>query len=298
MEFRCEDLPQHGVVLIPPTSPEYDPLLADIQRRIDQPVAGSPPPLPEPMRPRISPENRDTSAILLNRSPKPIALIQQVWTFEDAAGRPSGSSSIGSGWNPSVLLPFGLPEKTLALYGYWHVILPGSKRYLNAQGEQAGDNSDVRPPAGDEIWRGGIAGGRGGGGNRRSAPLAKVTLTLDGVFFADGGFAGPNRKFLWEQVVHTATAHAEVATIARQGHHDGAPAGQILAKITDLTGPVSERPPMPVRPHEASPDSYRAASLGRIAWQIDAQRKHLGDDATVILLLSWNDARPPHFHKL
>jgi hypothetical protein len=296
MEFRCEDLPQHGVVLIPPTSPEYDPLLADIQRRMDQPVAGSPPPLPEPVRPRISPENRDTSAILLNRSPKPIALIQQVWTFEDAAGRPSGSRSIGSGWNPSVLLPFGLPEKTLALYGYWHVILPGSKRYLTASGTQAGDNSDVRPPVGDEVWSGGITGGgsRGGG---RSTPVDKVTLTLDGVFFADGGFAGQNRKFLWEQVVHTAAAHTQVAAIARQGHYDGVPAGKILARIADLTGPVSERPSLP-SPRETNPDVYLGNALGRIAWQLDSIRKHSGDDATVIMLLSWNDTRLPHFHKL
>jgi hypothetical protein len=296
MEFRCEDLPQHGVVLIPPTSPEYDPLLADIQRRLDHPVAGSPPPFPESWRPRISKENRAKSAILVNRSPRAIALIQQVWTFEDASGRKAGSSSIGSGWNPSVLLPFGLPEKNLKLYGYWHVILPGSKRYLNARGEQAGDNSDVRPPVGDEVWSGGIAGGRGGGGDR-AMQIDKVTMTLDGVFFADGGFAGPNRNGLWEQVVHTAAAHTQVAAIARQGHDDGVPAGKILAQIADLTGPPPERPSM-MRPHETNPDGHRGAALGRIAWQLDSIRKHQGDDATVIMLLSWNDTKLPHFHKL
>jgi hypothetical protein len=54
MEFYCEDLPLHGVVLIPPSSPDYDSLLADIQRRIDHPVAGSPP-IPESMQARIWP---------------------------------------------------------------------------------------------------------------------------------------------------------------------------------------------------------------------------------------------------
>jgi hypothetical protein len=29
----CEDLAEHRVVLIPPTSPEFEPLLADLRRR-------------------------------------------------------------------------------------------------------------------------------------------------------------------------------------------------------------------------------------------------------------------------
>ena len=145
MEFYCEDLPQHGVVLIPPSSPEYDPLLADIRRRLNNPVEGSPP-IPDSMRAQISDEDAEVSAILLNRSQNGIAAIYQVWTFEEANGR-KYSSSIGAGSNPSLLLPFGIPEKSLKLYGYWHVILPGSKRYLNANGEQVGDNTDVRPPA-------------------------------------------------------------------------------------------------------------------------------------------------------
>lgn len=43
--FRCEDLRSAGLILVPPSSPDYDPLLADIQRRIDHPspeVAGYP----------------------------------------------------------------------------------------------------------------------------------------------------------------------------------------------------------------------------------------------------------------
>ena len=98
------------------------------------------------MRPKILEEDRETSAILLNRSQHSIAEIQQVWTFEEESGR-TYTSSIGGGANPSVLLPFGLSEKVLNLYRYWKVILPGSKRYLGRNGEQVGDNSDVRPPA-------------------------------------------------------------------------------------------------------------------------------------------------------
>jgi hypothetical protein len=296
MEFYCEDLPQHGVVLIPPSSPDYDPLLADIRRRIEHPVDGSPP-IPESMRARISEQDREASAILLNRSQNGIAAIQQVWTFQETIGR-SYSSSIGGGSNPSVLLPFGIPERHLKLYGYWQVILPGSKRYLNANGEQAGDNSDVRPPAPDEVWTGGFAGGRTGGGRRRG-PMEKVTLTLDGVFFTDGGFAGPNRKGLWEQVVYSAEAHIKVANIARQGHEDGVPPEKILARIEAITGSASDRPPIPRPPSVGSnPEVYRESALQMLAWQIGRAQKSQGDERTVFMLMAWGDAHPPQFHKV
>jgi hypothetical protein len=146
-DFRCEDFPGHGVILVPPTSPEYDSLVADIRSRAEHRVAGSPP-TPDAMRPQIRDEDRETSVILVNRSAKGIAAIQQLWTFEDENGRRS-TSAIGGAANPSVLLPFGIPERFRKLYGYWHVILPGSKRYLTADGEQVGGNCDVRPPEPD-----------------------------------------------------------------------------------------------------------------------------------------------------
>ncbi|GEM_PF-3479837 len=240
MEFRCEDLPQHGVVLVPPTSREYDTLLAEIRRRLENPVAGSPPPLPL-TGPRFPEDERFRSAILVNRGPTGIAAVQQVWTFQEAGGR-SYTSSFGGVTGSSVLLPFGLPERLRKLYGYWHVILPGSKRYLDSRGDILGDNSDVRPPDPDEAWQGGIVRGRGGGG-RLPGLLERVTLTLDGVFFTDGGFAGPNRRGLWDQVVGSAEAHLEAAEIARRGRRQDLTPERIFAEIERALGPAGDRPP-------------------------------------------------------
>src|SRR5689334_24160312 len=82
MEMVCEDLPAYGVILVPPDSPEYDVLLADIERRVASPVPVGPP-LPERARPRIDPEDRATSAILVNRARAGIASIYQIWTFQE-----------------------------------------------------------------------------------------------------------------------------------------------------------------------------------------------------------------------
>ncbi len=296
MEFHCDDLPQFGVTLIPPSSPDYDRLLLDIQQRFDHPKEGSPP-LPASMRPKIL-EDRETSAILLNRSQHGIVEIQQVWTFEEVSGR-TYTSSIGGGANPSVLLPFGLSEKSLNLYKYWRVILPGSKRYLGRNGQQVGDNSDVRPPGPDEVWTGGGWGMGGAGGARRSrGPLQKVTLTLDGVFFDDGGFARPNQKGLWEQIVMSADAHLRVAAMARQAHDDGENPEKILAAIEAVTGPATDQPPPPPPGDVRTPESYRESALKRLAWGIGMARKHQGDERAVYTLLAWANEPVPHFHKL
>jgi hypothetical protein len=290
MDFRCEDLPSQGVLLVPPGAAEYQGLLDDVRNRVDHPAAGAPPFPP----PRIAAEDLALSAILLNRAAAPIALIQQVWTFEDAAGRAS-SAAIGNGINPSVLLPFGVPDRELRLYRYWHVILPGSKRLVTPAGEILGDNTDVRPPGPDEMWQGGVMGGRGGGGGRGHAPSVRVTLTLDGVLFADGAFAGPNRRGLWEQTVSTAEAYVDSANVARRLHDEGAPSDRILAAVESaLGGHEFGSPPRAGSP----PEGYRSWARGIIGNRVMGMRNNLGDDRAVYTILSWLDARVPNFRKL
>jgi hypothetical protein len=145
VDFSCEDLPQHGLVLVPPSSGAYEEFLADIQRRVNEPVDGSPP-YPERLRPRIVAEDPPTSAILLNLSGKTIVGLHVVWRFE-AQGGHRYHHSIGM-LSPQFLR---VPRQHEAhkLHDYWHTIFPGSKRYVGRSG-MIGDNTDVRLPADDE----------------------------------------------------------------------------------------------------------------------------------------------------
>jgi hypothetical protein len=298
--FLCEDLPKHHLVLVPPASEGYDPLLSDIQRRLSDPIDGSPP-LPEHLRPRISPEDRPTSAILLNRSSKAIAALQVVWRFETQTGR-SYRHSQGMLSPQGLLLRFGRSDDAqFKLYGYWHTILPGSKRYLGESG-MVGDNTDVRPPAADEKWRGGIIGVTGRGGGNSRDPVRQVTLVLDGVFFLDGEFVGPNAERLFDQTVADAEAHLIVARIAREGHNKGQRPGEILAEIERATGPAPKRPPMDLayRNPGASQEEFRRAALQTVAFQL-AMRRRLpqasDEEQTVFMVMAWNDTVLPHFRK-
>ena len=301
MTFLWEDLPKHGLVLVPPESGDYDRLLSDIQRRLAESVDGSPT-LPERMRAIIFPEDRPTSAILLNGSAKAIAAMQVVWRFETETGR-SYHHYVGMLSAQSLLLRFGRPDDAnLKLYGYWHTILPGSKRYLTKSG-MVGDNSDVRPPAEDEKWRGGIIYGGSQGGRNSSEPVRRVTLVLDGVFFLDGEFVGPNSQKLFEQTVADAEAHLMVARIAREGHDRGRDPGEILADIERTTGPAPERPMMNFGYHNpgASSEDFRLAALQRVAYQLARPLRFANtpdrEEKTVLMVMDWNDTTLPHFRR-
>ena len=130
--------------------------------------------------------------------------------------------------------------------------------------------------------------------------MKSVSLTIDGVFFTDGSFAGSNQYQLWEQVTTTANAHLEVAKIAKQGHFDGRPPAQILADIEKLTGPFSDRPPAPLPPTPGSStaDDYHRWALQSLAWPVSEARKRNGDERTIYMLSDWADAPVPKFRRL
>jgi hypothetical protein len=285
MEYRCEDLPQFGVVLVPPSSPEYAALLADIQKRLANPLPGSPPTFPDFEDPDAP------TMVLCNRSQKAIAALSWIWKLAPENGRPTGSKVSPAG-GTSLLTPFGLDERLSKLYGYWHVILPGSKRGIRG-GSMFGDNTDVRPPQPDELWKGGGIGG-GGGGQRSAGPLKSVTLSLDGVFFLDGGFVGPDTLRNFDRLTADIDAHLQVAKIARDGHNDGIALAAIFAQIEAITGPGLSPPPPPTRGGE----DFRQYSLQLLAFQISGMRSHLGDDRVIYQLMSWTETAVPNLHKL
>ena len=150
------------MVLVPSSAPDYEPLLTDIRQRLDHPApeaATMPEQIRRMMFGTISPEKPATSAILLNRGDKSIAAMELVWLYEEVGGR-TYSHSCATAFGKRLLPPFSTPTFR-KIEACWNTILPGSKRYLGEH-EMAGDNTDVRLPAPDEMRPRG--GGVGGGG--------------------------------------------------------------------------------------------------------------------------------------
>ena len=287
-QIQYSDLPQYGVALVPPSSPDFAGMLADIERRVANPVAGSPS-YPDGA-PQVSDIDRASSAILVNRGTKPIANVTIVWR------RKRSMLSLGLMNGPTVLDAFWLPPAEVTWANYWRVILPGSKRYIGAR-TMVGDNSDVRPPTPAEQ----------GGSNLfpRPEPLfagdAIDSMTIDGVFFADGSFVGPDRQKMWERTVYNVQEQQALATVARAGRNRGESAAQILKDVEALTGPAEQRFPTHQRSQFyqlTSPADFQDWFLAQTGRSIDRQRQHGGDDVALAMLLAWSNIEPPHFSRM
>jgi len=258
MEFRCRDLPEAGVILVPQMPP--------------------------------------IGATLINQSEKPIVAWSLQYRTEDESGRAGGANITMSGNSiPSVLLPFGLTPELRKQLIYQSAILPGSRRYIR-DGEVIGDNSDVRPPQPDEVW--GSTFGLAGGKTliRDLDEMKSVTLILDGIFFSDGEFAGPNQLQLFDLVVQEAEVYRDVAQTVSQLVKSGNYADTIFIAVEKLTGP--SRAAMPPRPGvQSPPEAFREQARSFIASMISCHRTQRGDSEAVSMLVGWADADLPQYRR-
>jgi hypothetical protein len=291
MAFVCEDLARYGVVLIPPSTVEYFELLADIEHRLQNRPEGAPP-VAEGAISRIAEHDTSGSAILLNKAEVAIASMAYIW---------ADSIACLPGTNPSVLLPFGMDDRGRKFESFWNTIFPGSKRLMTCDGSVYGDNTDLRPPAADELSRGGgwFSVGVGSGRERRKPSK----LTLDGVFFVDGGFAGPNQLGSWEHTMSAAEAHLACAAMAREARGKGIPAAEFFVRVQAFTGSTDETR-MPIPPHyrwgstPVDPEAIRNYERQKMGRQVSAVRKYSGDEEALARIEAWADAPVPRFHKL
>ena len=263
MELVCEDLRQAGVVLTP-ASP--------------------------------------IQATLVNLSGKPIAewalKCEIEWLGQQEGG---GGRQITGGVIPSLMLPFGMTNDWRGRTTYWNAILPGSRRLVSCNPLMlTGDNRDVRQPTLEERWRGSTFSMEGS----HSEPeldwhtRAKSTkLVLDGVFFADGEFAGPNECQLWENVIYQAEVCQSVAQAARKLHEAGMAPATVLAEVEKITGKYSPQPG-PLHFHrKATAEEFRQDARNSLAGYLSS-KLDMEQDEIVSDLVGWADTVLPDYHRV
>jgi hypothetical protein len=295
MPISCEDLAQYGICLVPPSAPEYQPLVADIVNRLRSRPNGSPPVHDEASS--FSSGHDDTSVVLLNRSSRAIASVAYIWhvRLSNRNGRVV-THSYSPGTNASVLLPFCLNKLISKHRYYWHAIFPGSKRLVRFNGSILGDNTDTRPPEPDELWHGGFF----SSSSVDRTEGEPVKLSLDGVFFEDGGFAGPDQLGSWEQTVSAAETYLELGALAREARHSGMSADEFFRTVRDVTGqPEQGRLPPPPPPGlDRASGPLREFERSMVGWRVLHMRERLHDDVVIERVAEWSDAVIPKFHKL
>ena len=264
MQFLCEDLRHAGVVLTP-SSP--------------------------------------TQATLVNLSGKPIAewalKCEIEWLRQQEGG---GGKRVTGGVIPSLMLPFGMTKDWQARTTYWNAILPGSKRLVSCNPlKLTGDNRDVRQPTLEERWRGSTFSMEGG--HREPEPdwqtrARSTKLVLDGVFFADGEFAGPNECQLWEKVIYLAEVYQSVAQTARKLYEAGMEPAALLAEVEKITGKHSpQNGPLHFR-GKATAEEFRQDARSSLAGYL-SNRLDMEQDEIVSDLVGWADTvLPPYLRVL
>ena len=346
MEYRCEDLPQYGVELVPASSPEFAALLADIEARrsdplpeaagadrsailaefkkqLANPAPGSPVKLtgsgdPAAMLAELEKQFAEPlpDMILRNRSQQPIAALSWIWKFEPEAGHATSHPFAHAGGS-SFIERFGAEDQTRGYSGYWEAILPGSKRVIRGN-SMFGDNTDVRPAKPHELRANIRFTGRLPNFRRPPGPFKWISLAIDGVFFLNGDFAGPDTLQNFDRVVAEVQAHVEVGKIAREGHKRGLSAAEIFARIDAFTRP--KRGSAPLQPGDSQPADLVAEGRRKLASYVDVLRqlaaerallergiaqltpmsRHPRDDGDQLIhrLICWADTPLPKFRKL
>jgi hypothetical protein len=132
--------------------------------------------------------------------------------------------------------------------------------------------------------------------NRDLDEMKSVTLILDGIFFADGEFAGPNQLQLFDLVVQGTEIYRDVAETALQLVKSGRDAETILTAIEKLTGPSRVAIPPPPG-SQSPPEVFREQARAFIAWTMSCIRKQLGDSKAVSMLAGWADDDLPQYRR-
>ena len=294
-QMRYEDFPKAGLVLVRPSSPDYESLVSQIKARSLRTLAQS-----DAVGLRATgggfdlQEDLSKSVVFSNQSEKAVSLLQVLWGFE----LPDGRETIGScAWAgaESLLLPFELTSGMKSAMKYRSAILPGSKRYITNAGVVIGDNSDVRPPSTEEIWRGGMVSGFGGG-YTEPRHVARLSICIEGAFFDNGEFVGTNRSRLFEQIVAKANAPAKIAEMANQ---KGRSTSSILDDIQRTARKVKATDWPPLIPEANTPISvYGQMAFRDLAENVQNYRTSKGDARTLEIIRSWATIEVPVFRKL
>ena len=284
IEYSYQGLPGHGIVLISPASPQFSGLEEEIRSHAE--------PSDIIWLDSLSEEELKCGAILVNLAEKPIVSLAWQCLLEGAEGKSLPGCVCRLTADDWLVPLFGYSSNQVA-YRYRNMVFPNSKRLIFSA-NLVGTNRDVRSPEPDEIGPEPCV--RFG---HRAADLSafqptRLTLELDGVFFEDGEFIGPNKLGLWEMVSWKAETVSEAARIVRCALDEGLVTEEILSRLDGFTGPVRGAAPPHRQIDLKQLEEFERADLAyRMRWYSDQR----GPDALMSLLAAWPRRPRPNLRR-
>jgi hypothetical protein len=202
MKVHKKDLPEHGLVIIGPSDPSFDALLAAH-------LKGEPSEVIDNLKP--------FSFFVENRSNQMVVAYTVQWCFTKVDG--TNDCYVKALTNPRALMDGDNLSDEMVERS--EKIKPHSTRYFSLISlDGTGSLSVPASPAEVEQLRQGIRPDKGALLRRYSAELSKysdITFTIDGAFFDDGTFVGPDVTGFFEETKAQITAQYDVLNEIAQG---------------------------------------------------------------------------------
>jgi hypothetical protein len=275
VRFNVKDIPEHGLDLVTSADPAFPQLLSRY--------------LNDNGKKHLS-ETVPFSAFLVNRGKKHVVAYVIKWEMRGINGQTTTQFSSYS--QPGILLGYRVNIPTAP--GQRHVISPGSLRLfspnapIDPEGKSALGSVSAISPKEDLDYS-----IRPIDRARSAVPrVTDITVSLDGAFFDDGQFVGPNTSHYFERI--KAETDAKRDLLAQMVEADKKPGGLDQA-FDALQTPVDEEPPLTYV--EATPEAqyqYYAKAYSR---EIIEMKNAYGKEKAVAHIRALHSLRKPKLTK-
>ena len=261
-----KDLPEHGLVIIGPAAPSFDALLA-------AQLKGGPNEVIETLKP--------FSFFIENRSKQTVVAYTLQWCFTKADG--TNECYVKSLTNPRALMDGdNLSEEMIEQSGR---IKPQSTRFFSLiSPDGSGSLSVPASPAEVEQLRQGVRPDSGALLRRYGVELSKysdITFTIDGAFFDDGTFVGPDNTGFFGETKALISAKYDVLTEIMRGISNP---GKTKADVFRDLEATANQPKINLRSKSTFDDQYKYYKRN-YAEEILGSRTFVGDEKALQLAL-------------
>lgn len=271
VSINVKDLPEYGLHIIGPSDPSFDSMLAKATK--DEPAS-----VVELIKP--------FTFFLSNTGSKHVIAYKFRWECT----KPDGAviykdSSTSSAW----IFTDDVGDLNKALNKSQDIIKPNST-WLFSLGlaPRQLDNSPSRPEQ-SGVWA--TISNRTDSQENMGVPdqnqalkllhnelaaYTSITIVLDGVFFADGSFAGPDATGFFDAVKSEVDAKLDILNGFQEGIRKGKPSDEIFKEITD----ISDEPDVDLGPDSTASDYYRFHRK-IFAQELLSQQQSSGSEQTI-----------------
>lgn len=266
VKVHKKDLPEHGLVIIGPSDPSFDALLA-------AQLKGQPNEVIDNLKP--------FSFFVENRSDRMVVAYTLQWCFTKTDG--TNECQVKSLTNPRALMDGdNLPEEMIEQSGK---IKPHSTRFFSLI-SPGGSGSLSVPASPEEVeqLKRGVSPDRGTLLRRYGVELSKysdVTFAIDGAFFDDGTFVGPDITGFFGETKAVIRARYDVLNEIMRGLSNP---GKTKEDVFTGLEATANQPEIPLNSKSTFDDQYKYYKR-RYAEEILRSRRAVGDEKALRLAL-------------